>query len=184
VKGATDALSAKGPDGIILNRGYGMMMSLSFLGAILSQVYVPLPDIQVYFVECAFFASLVLVDAIDRKAGLGTTLLYFLSSLILAPLAVPRWYANRPLKCNECRKGGVHTNFLNAFAILTVVFTGVSAACNFLSFGPDRGFELIINSGFCVAGTALVLGLIVRQESVLEKGAKPTLSEKVESEPE
>jgi hypothetical protein len=182
VKGATGALSAKGPGGMILNRGYGMMMCLSFLGAILSQVYIPLPDIQVYFVECAFFASLVLVDAIDRRAGLGTTLLYFVSSLILAPLAVPRWYANRPLNFGECRKGGVHTNFLNAFAIVTVVFTGVSAACNFLSFGPDHGFELIINSGFCVAGTALVLGLIAKQASVMEKGDKPTLSEKAESE--
>lgn len=156
----------------MLNRCYGMVMSVMFLCGVLSQVYVPLPDVQVYFFECAFFTVILMADAMYRKASFSSTLAYGLASLVLAPLAVPHWFANRPLKPGECRKGGVDANFFNAFALLTVAYTGASAACNFLSYGPEHGFELIVNSGFAVAGTALVMALITRQEQLLETGRK------------
>jgi hypothetical protein len=113
----------------------------------------------------------------ERKTRAWNTLGWAAAALVLAPIVVPRWYANRPLKSGETRKGGVDANFFTAFGIITVLYTGVSAACNFLAYGPDRGFELIINAGFAVAGTGLVLGLAAKQEKIMEKGpaASPAL---------
>src|SRR5262249_34962802 len=139
-------------------------------GAIVAQVYIPWPDWHVYMAECGILALWLSLDAIQRRASFGSALVHTAGALILAPLVIPRWYANRPLKVGEWRKGGADANFFLAFGILTVVFTGVSAASNFLAFGPERGFELIINSGFSVAGTALVLSLLARQERVFERG--------------
>jgi hypothetical protein len=149
---------------------YGMVMVLAFMGALLSQVFIPFPDVNIYFLECALLAAWVISDAYERKVKVTKALGWAAASLILAPVVVPRWYANRPLKAGETRKGGGDSNYYTAFGIVTVLFTGVSAACNFLAFGPDRGFELIINSGFAVAGTALVLGLAAKQDKILEKG--------------
>jgi hypothetical protein len=149
---------------------YGIVMLLAFIGALLSQVYIPFPDVNIYFLECALLAAWVVSDGYERKVKATRALAWAAAALVLAPVVVPRWYANRPLKAGETRKGGGDSNYYTAFGIVTVVFTGVSAACNFLAFGPDRGFELIINSGFAVAGTALVLGLAAKQDKILEKG--------------
>jgi hypothetical protein len=181
VKQMTGAATVSDFNGLTLNRCYGVVFSLTFLAGLASQVYIPLPDVQVYFLECAFFSALIICDAILRRATFSQTLMYTAAALVMAPLAVPHWYANRPLKPGEVRKGGGDVNFLNAFAIVTVMFTGVSAACSFLSFGSEHGFELIINAGFCVAGTALVAGLITRKERVLETGVK-RLPKNAESE--
>lgn len=145
-------------------------MTLAFLGALLSQVYIPFPDVNIYFLESGLLAAWLISDALERKAKVWSTLGWGVAALVLAPIVVPRWYANRPLKTGEFRKGGSDANYFTAFGIITLLYTGVSAACNFLAYGPDRGFELIINSGFAVAGTALVLGLACKQEKVLEKG--------------
>lgn len=165
----------------MLNRCYGVFMTLAVIGALLSQVFIPFPDSNIYFLECGVLAAWVISDAWERKAKLGQTLGWGAAALMFAPLVVPRWYANRPLKAGEMRKGGVDSNFYTAFGIVTVLFTGVSAACNFIAFGPDRGFELIINSGFAVAGMGLVLGLAAKQEKVTEKGpaivARPEMEE-------
>ncbi len=163
----------------MLNRCYGLVMMLAFVGALLSQVYIPFPDVNIYFLESGVLAAWLVADAIERRAKFTTTLGWTLAALLMAPVIVPRWYANRPLKAGECRKGGVDANYFTAFGIITLLYTGVSAACNFLAFGPDRGFELIINSGFAVAGTGLVLGLACRQDKVTEMGPK-LLGQKVE----
>jgi hypothetical protein len=154
----------------MLNRVYGLVMVLAFMGALLSQVFVPFPDINIYFLESGLLAAWLVSDAWERKAKATNAFGWAAAALVLAPIVVPRWYANRPLKAGETRKGGSDSNFYTAFGILTVLFTGVSAACNFLAFGPDRGFELIINSGFAVAGMGLVLGLAAKQDKVTEKG--------------
>ena len=169
-----------------MNRVYGMVMCTAFLGAILSQVFIPFPDVNVYFLECGLLAAWLVADAFERKASFGTTVLWAALALVLAPIVVPRWYANRPLKSDEWRKGGTDTNFYNAFGLVTVMFTGVSAACSFLNFGPEHGFELIINAGFSVAGTAFVLALATKQESVFEKGkaAAAVLPKNAETEAE
>ena len=163
----------------MLNRCYGLVMMLAFVGALLSQVYIPFPDVNIYFLESGVLAAWLVADAIERRAKFTTTLGWTLAALLMAPVIIPRWYANRPLKAGECRKGGVDANYFTAFGIITLLYTGVSAACNFLAFGPDRGFELIINSGFAVAGTGLVLGLACRQDKVTEMGPK-LLGQKVE----
>ncbi|HEY9792617.1 MAG TPA: hypothetical protein V6D22_19610 [Candidatus Obscuribacterales bacterium] len=155
------------------NRCYGLVMSTAFLGAVLAQVYVPWPDWRLYLMECAFFAFCLSIDAINRRAGFANALGHTAAALVLAPLVIPRWYAHRPLKPHEWRKGGADANFYLAFGILTVFFTGISAASNFVTFGPERGFELIVNSGFAVAGTALVLSLLARQDRVSERGPSP-----------
>ena len=166
----------------MLNRCYGLVMSTAFLGALLAQVYVPLPDWHIYFVESSIFAAWLLVDAAARRAKFTSALTHALAAFILAPLVVARWYACRPLRPGEWRKGGMDANFFTAFGVMTVIFTGVSASCNFLNFGPDRGFELIINSGFSVAGTALVMAMMVRQERVFEKGPNSLSSNAEEAE--
>jgi hypothetical protein len=152
------------------NHCYGLVMSTAFLGAVLAQVYVPWPDCRLYILECGFLALCLSIDAIQRRAGFASALGHAAAALVLAPLVMARWYAHRPLKPGEWRKGGADANFFFAFGILTVFFTGVSAASNFLTFGPEQGFELIINSGFSVAGTAFVLAMLARQERVFERG--------------
>lgn len=154
----------------MVNRFYGLVMSTAFLAALLSQVYLPAPDWHLYFIECFTFAAWVLLDGIIRRASAKSVAGYVLSTAILAPLAVARWYACRPLLPGEWRKGGMDANFFMAFGVITVVFTGVSAASSFLNFGPDRGFELIINSGFSVAGTAIIMGMLTRKDRLYEKG--------------
>jgi hypothetical protein len=157
----------------MVNRFCGLVMSTAVLGALLTQVYIPNPEWHVYFVASMTFAAWLLVDAVVRRASIGSMVAYALFTLILAPLSVARWYACRPLLPGEWRKGGMDANFFTAFGITTLVFTGISAAANFVNFGPDRGFELIINSGFAVAGTAIVMGLVVRQDRLYEKGPAP-----------
>jgi hypothetical protein len=154
----------------MLNRCFGMVMALAVMGALLSQVFIPFPDSNIYFLESGLLAAWLISDAFERKAKLGEVLGWAAAALVMAPIVVPRWYANRPLRAGETRKGGVDSNFYTAFGIVTVLFTGVSAACNFIAFGPDRGFELIINSGFAVAGLGLVLGLAAKQDKVTEQG--------------
>jgi len=154
----------------MLNRCYGMIMVLAVTGALLCQVYVPYPDINIYFVESTILAAWLVADAIDRQAKFPATAAWAIASFVLAPITIPHWYAHRRLKAGECRHGGVDSNFFTAFGITTLLYTGVSAACNFLVFGPDKGFELIINCGFAVAGTGLILGLVSKQEKVTEMG--------------
>lgn len=154
----------------MLNRMYGMLMVVAFMVALKAQVFVPFPDVNIYFLECALLAAWIVSDAYDRKVKVTKAIGWAAAALLMAPVVVPRWFANRPLKAGETRKGGGDSNFYTAFGIITIVFTGVSAACNLLAFGPDRGFELIINSGFAVAGIALVLGLAAKQDKVLEQG--------------
>jgi hypothetical protein len=147
-----------------------MVMSVAFVAAAVSQVYVPWPDWHIYLLACGVLSILVVLDAIDRQAPLSTTLLHAIGALLFAPLVVPRWYAVRPLKPGQWRKGGADTHFFMAFGVLTVVFTGISAACNFINCGPDSGFELIINAGFAVAGTAFIMSMAAHKERVFEKG--------------
>jgi hypothetical protein len=159
-----------------------MVMVLAFMGALLSQVFIPFPDINIYFLESGLLAAWLVSDAWERKAKAKNAFGWAAAALVLAPIVVPRWYANRPLKAGETRKGGSDSNFYTAFGIVTVLFTGVSAACNFLAFGPDRGFELIINSGFAVAGLGLVLGLAAKQDKVTEKGPVAVRAEMEEAD--
>jgi hypothetical protein len=164
----------------MLNRCYGLVMATAFLGGLMAQVYVPLPDWHMYFLECAIFAAALLVDAAFRRTRISSALLYFCGSLVLAPIVVARWYANRPLRPGEWRKGGSEANFFTAFGIITIFFTGVSAACNLLNFGSEHGFELIINSGFAVAGVAIITSLMARKERVFEKGPNQLGAEEAE----
>jgi hypothetical protein len=166
----------------MLTRLYGLLICTAFLGGLAAQVYVPKPDGHLYLIECSIFAAWLVSDAISRRAKFTPTLVHALAAILLAPLVIPRWYAHRPLQPNEWRKGGIDSNFFTAFGVMTVIFTGVSAACNFLNFGPEHGFELIINAGFSVAGVALLLGLVSRKEAVFERGPKTRTPNIKESE--
>lgn len=160
----------------MLNRYYGLVMCSAFLGALFAQVYIPIPDSHVFFVVNAVLAGFLVLDASYRRIRLSNTLGWMLAAMVLAPLVVPRWWANRPLLPGETRKGGVDSNFFTAFAIVTLIYTGTSAACSFLNFGAEHGFELIINSGFAVAGVAWVVGLATKKEEKFESG--PAKAEK------
>lgn len=153
----------------MLNRFYGLIMCTAVSGAMLAGVYIP-SDPQYYFLLSGILAAWVVADAIERRYNPLQTFSWAFGSILLAPLVVPRWYATRKLKVGEERKGGRDANYLQAFGIVTVMYTGLSCALNFLNFGSNGGFELIIHTGFAAAGCALVMGLNCRQESVTETG--------------
>ena len=162
----------------MLNRVYGLIMCAAVVGGLVSQVYVPFPDSNIYFLESGIFTAWLVADALERRSKLWQIFVWAFFSLLLCPIVVPRWYANRPLKALELRRGGTDSNFFNAFGLVTTSFTGVSATINFMAFGANRGFELIINSGFAVAGIAFVLALSTRRDSITEMG-KPLSAEPV-----
>jgi hypothetical protein len=167
----------------MLNRtAYGIVMCTAFLGGLLAKIYVPVPDGHLYLIECSIFGAWLAADAIYRRAKFVPTLAHATAAIFLAPLVIPRWYANQPLQTGEWRKGGTESNFFTAFGVITLVFTGVSACCNLSSFGPEHGFELIINSGFSVAGVALLLGLVSKKERVFERGQNQRVQKAEESE--
>lgn len=153
----------------MLNRFYGLIMCTAVLGAMLAGVYIP-SDPQYYFLLSGILAAWVVADASERRYNPLQTFGWAFGSILLAPLVVPCWYATRKLKMGEERKGGRDANYLKAFGIVTVMYTGLSCALNFLNFGSNCGFELIIHTGFAAAGCALVMGLNCRQESVTETG--------------
>ena len=132
-------------------------------------VYIPC-DPDYYFLLSGILAAWVVADALQRRYNLVQAFGWAFGSVLLAPIVVPRWYATRKLRCGEERKGGIDANYLKAFGIVTLMYTGLSCALSFLNFGSNHGFELIIHAGFSVAGTAFVLGLVARKESVTETG--------------
>jgi hypothetical protein len=162
----------------MLSRVYGLVMALAVIGGVCSQVYVNFPEPNVYLLVTGVLTAWLISDAMDRGLNWLSIMSWSLFSFFLAPIVVPRWYASRPLKNGEMRKGGNDANFFNAFGLITVVFTGVSAALNFMDFGSNRGFEIIINAGFAVAGTAFVLALSTRRDSITETG-RPLATETV-----
>lgn len=157
------------------NRLFGLILCTSVLGALLTGVYIP-SDPDYYFLLSGILAAWVVADAFERRYSLGQTFAWAFASLLLAPVVVPRWYATRKLQTGEERKGGTDANYLKAFGIVTVMYTGLSCALSFLNFGSNHGFELIIHTGFAAAGCAFVLGLVSRKESVTETG-RPLVSD-------
>jgi hypothetical protein len=151
------------------NRIFGLIMCTSALGAFLTGVYMP-SDPDYYFLLSGILSAWVVADACERRYNLVQTFAWAFASLLLAPIVVPRWYATRKLLTGEDRKGGTDCNYLKAFGIVTLMYTGLSCALSFLNFGSNHGFELIIHTGFAAAGCAFVLGLVSRKESVTETG--------------
>lgn len=137
-------------------------------------VYIP-SDPDYYFLLSGILAAWVVADAFERRYNLAQAFGWAFGSVLLAPIVVPRWYATRKLLSGEERKGGTDANYLKAFGIVTLMYTGLSCALSFLNFGSNHGFELIIHAGFSVAGTAFVLGLVARKESVTETGRPVSL---------
>lgn len=157
------------------NRLFGLIMCTSVLGALLAGVYIPTqPDY--YFLLSGILAAAVVSDALGRKYNLAQVFGWAFGSVLLAPVVVPRWYATRRLRTGEERKGGSDANYLKAFGMVAIMFTGMSCALNFLNYGANNGFELIIQTGFSVAGTAWVLSIISRKESVTETG-RPVIAD-------
>ena len=154
----------------MLNRTYGLIMASLIVYGIFAQVYVNFAEANFYFLVTGILTAWLVADSIDRNCKFGHMVLWIVSSLLLAPIVVARWYSTRKLLPGEVRKFGADANFFNAFGVITLIFTGVSAALNFIDFGGNRGFEIIINSGFAVAGTAIVMAIASRRESVTETG--------------
>jgi hypothetical protein len=154
----------------MLNLYYSLFMCLALSAALVVPVFVPAPASDVYLLEGALLGAWLVSDAVERQAKSVDAVMWGLAAVVLSPIVIPRWYAQRPLKAGECRKGGWDCNFFNAFGAITLMFAGVSAALNHLTFGYSSSFELIANTGLATAGMAFVLALFARDEKVCEQG--------------
>jgi hypothetical protein len=139
----------------------------------------------------AAFAIWVLVDSSRRRIG---PLAWTLGTLVLGPIVLPVYFAKRPLRSGETREGGTAWNILRSFALLWTVAmaaAGVSAMVSVsahtatlqsdaekagAAIGTALGLGLIGALWFFPMLGALVLGLILKKSSVLEKGPTGPLS--------
>ena len=132
------------------------------------------------------FAIWVFFDARARENhSFGWPVLTF----ILGPvLALPFYFAYRNLKAGEIREGGTGWNIVKNFAliwtlfigfIILVVFFGGLGISSLSEGGADQAVVIVglIAFGFimmalwfCVAVPMLVLGLFIKQFSVIERG--------------
>ena len=128
----------------------------------------------------------VLVDGLSRHAN---GVLWALGTLLLGPIILPIYLAKRPLKMGEVREGGAAWNILKNFALLWTLLMGVVGVVSLVAIGhstthlhssaEQAGAALgtVLGLGFIGALWffpmlgALVLGLLLKKSSVVERGS-------------
>ena len=146
-----------------------------------------------YWLLYGVLAVWVLGDAAARKAN---GILWAVGTLLLGPLILPVYLAKRSLKSGEVREGGTAWNVLKNFAILWTVLMAIVAVISLVAVGQhtlkaqgeaeQTGAALGTVLGLGVIGAfwffpmvgALVLGLMLKKSSVVERG--PGASEMVQ----
>lgn len=137
------------------------------------------------------FAAWVFLDAQKRKAE---AVLWALGTLIFGPVVLPIYLAKRPLKAGEIREGGLWWNVLKNFAIfwtILMAFAGVwglvaasqqasplqsNAEMAGAAIGTALGLGMIATLWFFPFVGAVVLGLLLRKSSVVERGPTSPLA--------
>lgn len=138
-----------------------------------------------FLLVSAVLAAIVGYDAAKRNAnafgwGIGT--------FLLAVIFMPLYYAKRPLLAGEVREGGTGWNFLRNFALMwtgTMILAGLAAIAGMGSImgsasteaeaagaaiGGMIGFGILGAFWFFPVLGALVLGLLLRKSTVVERG--------------
>lgn len=131
------------------------------------------------------FAIWVFIDAQSRRTPLGV---WAISTFLFGPIVLPLYLAKRPLKAGEIRKGGPWWNVLKNFAILWTLTMAVAAVWGIFAVGQQvsttqsdleaAGTAIGTAIGLVLVGAlwffpfvgAVVLGLLLRQSSVVERG--------------
>lgn len=127
----------------------------------------------------------VFTDARQRKAN---PIVWAIGTLLFAPMVLPFYFAKRPLKNGEVREGGFAWNTIRGFAVtwtivmITAAVLGLakvgdqsrepqsSAERTGTAIGTTVGLGLIGAIWFFPVMGALVLGLILKKSSEIEKG--------------
>lgn len=146
-----------------------------------------------YWLVDIILAVWVFSDARQRRVaspGAWAAGVFFLM-IVFLPLHV----AKRPLKAGEVREGGTAWNFIKVFVIIWTVlmagagFSGLVAAGNTVSnadpgaaqagaaVGTVLGLGLLMVLWFMIAVGALVLGLLMKKSSIVEKGPTGPLAD-------
>ena len=138
-----------------------------------------------YFITYALLAVWVFFDATKRKNHI---IGWPLVTIILGPIALPVYLSKRHLKEGEIREGGTAWNVLKNFVLFWTLTLAVFAFADFVSvanftlqstngaaqvgaaIGGVLGLGFIGFIWFIVSIAALVLGLILKKSSIVEKG--------------
>lgn len=136
------------------------------------------------------WAIWVAFDAFLRGAGI-VTVIWAIGSFYLGPLVIPVYFAKRPLKNGELRRGGTAWNVLRNFAIFWTAFSAVAlvvgqikaekfistleidARRNAANIGRIQGLTYLAALWLLPTCCALLLGVFLRNKSIIENG--PTL---------
>lgn len=125
----------------------------------------------------------VAVDAVSRKNSLG----WAFGALLLNIIFMPLYLAKRNLKAGETREGGTGWNFAKYFALYWTAFMAIVAVSSMATLsntptlqneyeqagyviGTGIGLSMIFGLWFFVVLGALIIGLLVKRSSIIEKG--------------
>ena len=125
-----------------------------------------------------------------RRQTQTAPFLWSLGVLFFSAVFFPLYLAKRPLKSSELREGGLGWNFLKYFAIyFTVIMPLATVAVAFESVAEEattseEAVAWVVSTivmgaimWVVVAGIALVLGLILKNDAVIERGPTGSLAQ-------
>jgi hypothetical protein len=139
-----------------------------------------------YLILNAIIAVWVFFDAKKRKMDQPIT--WSIGVFLLMIVVIPFYFAKRPLLPGEVREGGTAWNVIKSFAIFWTLFmfiagfSGMIAASNSVSQHHDQyaqagaaigtaiGVSMIMGLWFVVLVGALVIGLFLKKNSLVERG--------------
>lgn len=144
-----------------------------------------------YLILYGILAIWAFVDAKKRQAN---AILWAAGTLLLGPIILPFYFAKRPLKAGEVREGGTAWNVLKNFAIFWTILMVVAAIWGMVAvsehsstlqseaekagaaIGTALGLGMIAALWFFPFIGAVVLGLILKKSSIVEKGPSGSLT--------
>lgn len=150
-----------------------------------------------YIILYTVFAIWVFIDALRRKAK---AILWAIGTFFLGPIILPIYIAKRPLKSGETREGGIAWNILKNFAIFWTILMAIASIWGIVSTSVNipvlqndaeiAGFAIGTTLGLTMIGAiwffpfiaTIVLGLILKKSSIIEKGPVEQLISKTVQE--
>jgi hypothetical protein len=146
-----------------------------------------------YWILNIIIALWVFFDAKGRKVE--QPIYWAIGAFFFMILAIPFYFAKRPLKEGEVREGGTAWNVIKSFSIfwtLTMFVAGVAGmwsageVVNSASSGAEQagaaigtaiGISMVLGLWFAVLIGALVVGLFLKKSSIVEKGPTGRLAQ-------
>jgi hypothetical protein len=124
----------------------------------------------IYMLLTVVAALFVLWDGAQRGAARAG---WTVAALVAWPIALPLWMATRPLRVGERRVGGRAWNVLRYFTLVWTILWGVKLVVVLgLRLAP---LLAVIYVGIWIVPAlgALLLGLALRKQAIVEHGAVP-----------